>query len=90
MSIPAPKLADFHSLHESCGSIVDIKPAREAGEDGTHALFAWCPACGATSREIVNLAELEGWLDSLSPRAVDESTFAQAALKARQFLHRQS
>ena len=28
MQSPAPKLAQFHALHEACGSIVDIKPGR--------------------------------------------------------------
>ena len=54
MQSPAPKLAQFHALHEACGSIVDIKPGRGQSEDGHHAFFAWCPACGATSRETLD------------------------------------
>ena len=86
MQSPAPKLADFHALHEACGSIVDIKPGRRPSDDGHHALFAWCPACGATSREVVDLAELDLWLNSGSTTAADGSEFARAMLKARQWL----
>ena len=86
MQSPAPKLADFHALHEACGSIVDIKPARGPSEDGQHALFSWCPACGATAREIVDLALTDAWLDSGATTAADGSDFARAMLKARQLL----
>jgi len=82
----APKLADFHDLHEACGSIVDIKPGRGPSEDGHHALFAWCPACGATSREIVDLTRIDAWLESGATTAADGSEFARAILKARQRL----
>ena len=86
MRAPAPKLADFHALHEACGSTVDIKPGRRPGEDGHHPLFAWCPACGATSREVVDLALVDTWLDSGTTTAADGSEFARAILKARQRL----
>lgn len=86
MSSPAPKLADFHALHEACGSIVDIKPARGPGEEGQHALFAWCPACGATAREVVDLALTDAWLAADATTARDGSEFARAMLKARQGL----
>ena len=86
MQSPATKLADFHALHEACGSIVEIKAGRRPSKDGQHALFAWCPACGATSREVVDLAELDIWLDSGTTSAADGSEFARAMLKARQRL----
>ena len=85
MRSPAPKLADFHALHEACGSIVDVKPGRRPSVDGHHALFAWCPACGATSREVVELAQVDIWLDSGTTTAAG-SEFARAMLKARQRL----
>lgn len=87
MRSPAPKLAEFHALHEACGSVVDIKPGRKPSEEGQHALFAWCPACGSTSREVVDLALLDAWLDSRTAAADDGSEFAQAILKAREWLH---
>lgn len=59
MPSPAPKLADFHALHTACGSIVEIKPGRRPSDDDRHALNPWCPACGATSREVVDLSELD-------------------------------
>ena len=83
MHSPAPKLEDFHALHDACGSIVDIKPDRRPSEDGHHALFAWCPACGATSREVVDLARLDAWLESGTTTAAGGSEFARAILKAR-------
>ena len=83
MQSPAPKLADFHILHQACGSIVDIKPGRRPSEDGHHALFAWCPACGATSREVVELAQIDIWLESSTTTTADGNEFAQAMLKAR-------
>lgn len=85
MQSPAPKLADFHALHEACGSIVDIKPDRRPSEDGHRAFFAWCPACGATSREVVNLAEADTWLDPSITTTLDGNEFARAMLKARRW-----
>ena len=90
MSVPAPKLADFHALHESCGSIVDIKPDRGPQEDGCHPFFAWCPACGATSREILDLGQIDAWLDSVTTSAADGGEFATAVLKARHVLSSRS
>ena len=84
MQSPAQKLADFHAFHGACGSVVEIKPGRHPSEDGHHALFAWCPACGATSREVVELAEIDIWLGSDTTIADGGREFAQAILKARQ------
>ena len=86
MPSPARKLADFHALHAACGSIVDIKPGRRPSDDGCHALYAWCPACGATSREVVDLSELDFWLNSGTATAAEGNEFALAMLKARQWL----
>lgn len=83
MQSPAPKLGDFHAFHEACGSIVDIKPDRRPIKDGQHAFFAWCPACGATSREVVNLAEIDNWFDSGIATTLDGNQFARAMLRAR-------
>ena len=84
MQSPAQKLADFHAFHGACGSVVDIKPGRHPSKAGHHALFAWCPACGATSREVVELAQLDIWLGSDTTTADGGSEFTQAMLKARQ------
>ena len=86
MRAPAPKLTEFHALHEACGSTVDIKPGRKPSEEGQHALFAWCPACGATSREVVDLSLLDAWLDSKTTTPDDRNEFARAILKARGWL----
>ena len=86
MNHPAPKLDDFHTLHQACGSIVDIKPDRQKVEGKFHAFHCWCPACGATSREVVNLDALDAWPDSMSSSLDKERSFKHAVLRARQML----
>ena len=86
MKHPAPKLDDFHTLHQACGSIVDIKPDRQKVEGEFHAFHCWCPACGATSREVVNLDALDAWTDSMSSSLDKERSFEHAVLRARQML----
>ena len=86
MNHPAPKLGDFHALHQACGSIVDIKPDRRNTEGESHAFHCWCPACGATSREVVNLDALDSWTDSMSSSLDKERSFEHAVLRARQIL----
>ena len=86
MKHPAPKLDDFHTLHQACGSIVDIKPDRQKVEGEFHAFHCWCPACGATSREVVNLDALDAWTDSMSSSLDKERSFEHAVLRARQIL----
>ena len=86
MKHPAPKLDGFHALHQACGSIVDIKPDRRKAEGEFHAFHCWCPACGATSREVVNLDALDAWTDSTSSSLDTERSFEHAVLRARQML----
>ena len=86
MTHPAPKLGDFHALHQACGSIVDVKPDRQKPEGGAHAFHSWCPACGATSREGVNLDALDVWTDSISSSLDKARSFEHAVLRARQML----
>ena len=74
------------SSHVACGWVVDIKPGRRPNDDGHHALFAWCPASSATSREVVDLAELDLWLNSGTTTVADRSEFARAKPITREWL----
>ena len=79
---PVAKLEAFHALHDACGSIVEIGHARQLEADGRCWMNAWCPACGETTRELVDVDTLGVWLDARRDERSSDA-FTQAVSRVR-------